>query len=99
MPRFPDGGRHSHDFGVVHNFLKTDKSTKISLDLTGAQLLDAPSQTVTIRQNGEHRVDWRVGAHGWQTDAAGEGFDRQRIRRGRNVDGNRAARIEADARQ
>src|SRR5436853_1046090 len=49
--------------GVVHNFLKSDKSTKISLDLNGAQLLDSPSETVTIRQNGEHRVDWRVQAN------------------------------------
>src|SRR5205807_2357275 len=49
--------------GVVHNFLKSDKSTKISLDLNGAQLLDSPSETVTIKQNGEHRVDWRVQAN------------------------------------
>jgi len=47
----------------VHNFLKSDKSTKISLDLNGAQLLDSASQTVTIKQNGEHRVDWRVQAN------------------------------------
>ncbi|MGQ0761113.1 MAG: alpha-2-macroglobulin family protein [Acidobacteriota bacterium] len=63
MPRFLTEGDTVTISGVVHNFLKTDKSTKISLDLTGAQLLDAPSQTVTIRQNGEHRVDWRVQAH------------------------------------
>src|SRR5213075_1350767 len=48
--------------GVVHNFLKNEKSTRISLDLNGAQMLDSPSQTVTIRPNGEHRVDWRVQA-------------------------------------
>ena len=63
MPRFLTEGDTVTISGVVHNFLKTDKSTKISLDLTGAQLLDSPSQTVTIRQNGEHRVDWRVQAH------------------------------------
>ena len=62
MPRFLTEGDTVTISGVVHNFLKTDKSTKISLDLTGAQLLDSPSQTVTIRQNGEHRVDWRVQA-------------------------------------
>jgi len=49
--------------GVVHNFLKSDKSTRISLELNGAQLLDAPDSTVTIRPNGEHRVDWRVQAN------------------------------------
>lgn len=63
MPRFLTEGDTVTISGVVHNFLKTDKSTKISLDLNGAQLLDSPSQTVNIRQNGEHRVDWRVQAN------------------------------------
>src|SRR5256712_5745106 len=63
MPRFRTEGDTVTISGVVHNFLKSDKSTKISLDLNGAQLLDSPSQTVTIQQNGEHRVDWRVQAN------------------------------------
>jgi len=62
MPRFLTEGDTVTISGVVHNFLKSDKSTKISLDLNGAQLLDAPNETVTIKQNGEHRVDWRVRA-------------------------------------
>src|SRR3989475_2834046 len=63
MPRFLTEGDTVTISGVVHNFLKSDKSTKISLDLNGAQLLDSPSETVTIKQNGEHRVDWRVQAN------------------------------------
>jgi uncharacterized protein YfaS (alpha-2-macroglobulin family) len=63
MPRFLTEGDTVTISGVVHNFLKTDKSTKISLDINGAQLLDSASETVTIRQNGEHRVDWRVQAN------------------------------------
>ncbi|HEY3102452.1 MAG TPA: MG2 domain-containing protein [Pyrinomonadaceae bacterium] len=63
MPRFLTEGDTVTISGVVHNFLKSDKSTKISLDINGAQLLDSPSETVTIRQNGEHRVDWRVQAN------------------------------------
>jgi alpha-2-macroglobulin len=63
MPRFLTEGDTVTISGVVHNFLKNDKSTKISLDLNGAQLLDSPSQTVTIARNGEHRVDWRVQAN------------------------------------
>jgi uncharacterized protein YfaS (alpha-2-macroglobulin family) len=63
MPRFLTEGDTVTISGVVHNFLKSDKSTKISLDLNGAQLLDAASETVTIQQNGEHRVDWRVQAN------------------------------------
>src|SRR6266849_2375036 len=63
MPRFLTEGDTVTISGVVHNFLKSDKSTKISLDLNGAQLLDSASETVTIKQNGEHRVDWRVQAN------------------------------------
>jgi alpha-2-macroglobulin len=62
MPRFLTEGDTVTISGVVHNFLKSDKSTKITLDLNGAQVLDSPSETVTIKQNGEHRVDWRVRA-------------------------------------
>ena len=63
MPRFLTEGDTVTISGVVHNFLKSDKSTKITLDLNGAQLLDAPAETVTIAKNGEHRVDWRVQAN------------------------------------
>ena len=63
MPRFLTEGDTVTISGVVHNFLKSDKSTKISLDLSGAQLLDTASETVMIRQNGEHRVDWHVQAN------------------------------------
>ncbi|HEY0347822.1 MAG TPA: MG2 domain-containing protein [Pyrinomonadaceae bacterium] len=63
MPRFLTEGDTVTISGVVHNFLKSDKATKISLDLNGAQLLDSPAETVTIKQNGEHRVDWRVQAN------------------------------------
>lgn len=63
MPRFLTEGDTVTISGVVHNFLKSDKSTQISLELNGAQLLDSPSQTVSIRSNGEHRVDWRVQAN------------------------------------
>src|SRR5207237_8970124 len=38
------------------------KSTRMLRELNGAQLLDSPSETVSIRQTGEHRVDWRVRA-------------------------------------
>ena len=63
MPRFLTEGDTVTISGLVHNFLKSDKSTKISLELNGAQLLDSPESTVTIRPNGEHRVDWRVQAN------------------------------------
>jgi uncharacterized protein YfaS (alpha-2-macroglobulin family) len=63
MPRFLTEGDTVTISGIVHNFLKSDKSTKISLELNGAELLDSPDAMVTIRPNGEHRVDWRVQAN------------------------------------
>ena len=62
MPRFLTEGDTVTISGVVHNFLPSDKSTLITLELSGAQLTGSPSETVTIPRNGEHRVDWRVNA-------------------------------------
>jgi uncharacterized protein YfaS (alpha-2-macroglobulin family) len=62
MPRFLTEGDTVTISGVVHNFLKSEKSTKISLDLNGAQLVGDATETVMIPANGEHRVDWRVRA-------------------------------------
>lgn len=62
MPRFLTEGDTVTISGVVHNFLKTKKTTRIRVEVTGARLLDSSSETVTIPANGQHRVDWRVNA-------------------------------------
>ncbi|HEV2862017.1 MAG TPA: MG2 domain-containing protein [Pyrinomonadaceae bacterium] len=62
MPRFLTAGDTVTISGIVHNYLKTEKVTKITLDVAGAKLLDPPAQTVTIPSQGEHRVNWRVSA-------------------------------------
>jgi alpha-2-macroglobulin len=62
MPRFLTAGDQVTFSGIVHNYLKQEKTTQISLQLQGAQLLDPPTQTVMIPANGEHRVNWRVSA-------------------------------------
>ena len=62
MPRFLTAGDTVTLSGIVHNYLKADKVTKITIDVAGAKLLDAPVQTVTIPSQGEYRVDWRVSA-------------------------------------
>ncbi len=50
----------------VHNYLDTDKSVRVVLELGGdtlAAMDGSPlSQTVTIEAGGEKRVDWRVAA-------------------------------------
>lgn len=62
LPRFLTEGDTATISGVVHNFLKTKKATRINLEVTGARLLDARVETVTIPANGQRRVDWRVSA-------------------------------------
>lgn len=61
-PRFLTEGDTVTLSGIVHNYLDADKGTKISVEVTGARLLDQGVHTVTIKKQGEHRIDWRVAA-------------------------------------
>src|ERR1043166_9621981 len=61
-PRFMTQGDTVTLSGIVHNYLKQDKSTQISISVSCAQLLSPAQQTVTIAKQGEHRVDWRISA-------------------------------------
>ncbi len=61
-PRFITQGDTVTLSGIVHNYLGEDKSTQISLDVSGAQLLNSGKQTVTITKQGEHRIDWQISA-------------------------------------
>ncbi|MGH9764498.1 MAG: alpha-2-macroglobulin family protein, partial [Blastocatellia bacterium] len=61
-PRFLTKGDTAVLSGIVHNYLNSDKVTKISIDVTGATLLDPGEKTVTIAKQGETRIDWRVSA-------------------------------------
>lgn len=61
-PRFVTQGDTLTLSGIVHNYLKDDKPTQISLSVDGAQLLSSSSRTVTIPSQGEHRIDWQVSA-------------------------------------
>ena len=61
-PRFVTQGDTVTLSGIVHNYLNADKSTQISLEVSGAQLQNAAKQTVTITKQGEHRVDWQISA-------------------------------------
>ncbi len=62
-PRFITQGDTVTLSGIVHNYLNADKSTQISLEVSGAQLQGgSPQQTVNVRKQGEHRIDWQVSA-------------------------------------
>ncbi|HKR13424.1 MAG TPA: MG2 domain-containing protein [Pyrinomonadaceae bacterium] len=62
IPRFITQGDTVTLSGVVHNYLKQAKATQISISVAGANLIGPAQQTVTIDQQGEHRVDWQISA-------------------------------------
>jgi uncharacterized protein YfaS (alpha-2-macroglobulin family) len=62
LPRFLTVGDTVTLSGIVHNYLKSEKVTKIGIEVAGARLLDPAQQTVTIPSQGEYRVNWRVEA-------------------------------------
>ncbi|MDT5272247.1 MAG: alpha-2-macroglobulin [Acidobacteriota bacterium] len=62
LPRFLTVGDTVTLSGIVHNYLKAEKVTKISIEVAGGRLLDPAQQTVTIPSQGEYRVNWRVEA-------------------------------------
>ncbi|HYE15591.1 MAG TPA: MG2 domain-containing protein [Pyrinomonadaceae bacterium] len=62
MPRFLTAGDIVTLSGIAHNYTKSEKVTRISVEVAGAELLDPAQQTATIPSLGEHRVNWRVRA-------------------------------------
>ncbi|HKV37626.1 MAG TPA: alpha-2-macroglobulin family protein, partial [Blastocatellia bacterium] len=61
-PRFLTKGDTVTLSGIVHNYLDSDKTVAVSLDVEGATLLDAASLSVTVPKQGEQRLNWRVSA-------------------------------------
>lgn len=61
-PRFITQGDTVTLSGIVHNYLNADKSTQISLEVSGAQLQGNGQQTVTVKKQGEQRIDWQISA-------------------------------------
>ena len=61
-PRFITQGDTVTLSGIVHNYLNADKSTQISLEVSGAQLQNSGQQTLTIKKQGEQRIDWQISA-------------------------------------
>jgi uncharacterized protein YfaS (alpha-2-macroglobulin family) len=61
-PRFITQGDTVTLSGIVHNYLNADKSTQISLEVSGAQLQSNGQQTVTVKKQGEQRIDWQISA-------------------------------------
>ena len=62
-PRFLTEGDTVTLSAIVHNYLDSAKNTQVSLEVSGARLLDRTLQTVNIAQKGEQRIDWHVAAN------------------------------------
>lgn len=63
MPRFLTEGDTVTISGIVHNYLKQAKQTKITLEANGAELHgQAAEQVLTLEPNGEHRLNFQLTA-------------------------------------
>jgi hypothetical protein len=59
-PRFFMQGDEMTISTIVHNYLQQDKQAKVSLSGEGVQIEPAIEKNITVPQNGEKRVDWKV---------------------------------------
>ncbi len=61
-PRFFTEGDEVAISGIVHNYLHSGKTVRMSLEATGAQIVEGTTRDVTVASRGEARVEWRVRA-------------------------------------
>ncbi len=61
-PRFLVVGDEVTISALVHNYLPDAKTARVSLDVTGLDVLSGRTQDVVIPSRGEAKVDWRVRA-------------------------------------
>ena len=62
VPRFFVQGDEVVISALVHNYLATAKTARVSLDATGLEILEGATKDVQIPSRGEQKVDWRVRA-------------------------------------
>jgi uncharacterized protein YfaS (alpha-2-macroglobulin family) len=62
VPRFFVQGDEVVISALVHNYLASEKTARVSLDLTGLDAIDGSTRDVRIPSHGEAKVDWRVRA-------------------------------------
>jgi len=61
-PRFMEQGDTATLTGIVHNYLSTDKTAKVSLHAQGVELASPAEASVKVPKNGEAVVTWTVRA-------------------------------------
>ena len=66
-PRFLVVGDEITISALVHNYLTTTKTARVSLDVQGLDVVSGKTQDITIPSRGEAKVDWRVRAQRTRT--------------------------------
>lgn len=62
LPRFLTQGDTATVTGIVHNYLESDKTARVSLEAEGVELAGEREQSVEVASNGEAVVTWQVSA-------------------------------------
>ena len=62
VPRFFTTGDEVTVSVLAHNYLKTEKTARLSLEATGLEMIDGSARDVQIPVGGEAKADWRVRA-------------------------------------
>jgi alpha-2-macroglobulin len=60
VPRFFVQGDELTISALVHNYLTTEKTVRVSLDLKGLDVVDGAARDVRVLPRAEARLDWRV---------------------------------------
>jgi len=61
-PRFLVAGDEITISALVHNYLTTAKTARVSLDVQGLDVISGKTQDITVPSRGEAKIDWRVRA-------------------------------------
>jgi hypothetical protein len=62
VPRFFAEGDEVTLSALVHNYLETEKNARVSLEVTGLEILEGETREVTVPRGGDAEVRWRVRA-------------------------------------
>jgi len=62
VPRFFRIGDEVSVSAIVHNYLDTPKTVKVSLDATGIETVNGATRDVVVPNRGEAKLDWRLKA-------------------------------------
>ena len=60
VPRFFRQGDEVTVSTIVHNYLPSDKTARLSMEFDGLQVLEGATQDVTAARGADTKVDWRV---------------------------------------